>query len=261
MPLRRPRFPDERDPHVATRTLACLAASIGVALLAILLWPPRTPPEAVAFDTDAELVDPMEVLEILPTSQPPPPANLLPPPPPPLAEADIPPIEVEDFVEIEDLDIAPFRVTTPAERPSAPGPPAPPAPPGPPAPAPSRPGRAAATGSTGPTLVRQPDVVPQTRFAPFPEYPDEARRAGVRARAVVEVLISEGGRILEAEIVERVLIDRRGRESPVAQLPHGMDAIALATARRYVHSPAKHEGRTVRTYTRITLDFGTERGG
>ncbi len=256
MPLRRPRFPDERDPHVATRTLACLAASIGVALLAVLFWPARTAPEAAAFDTEAAVLDVMEVIEIVPTSQPPP--SDRPPPPPPLAMADVPPVEVEDLIEIEDLIVDRFQVDTPTPQPSAPGPPAPPAPPGPPAPPRGRP---AATGPTGPVLVRQPDTVPQTRFAPFPEYPDAARRAGVRARAVVEVLVSEGGRILEAEIVERVVIDKRGRESQVAQLPHGMDGIALATARRYTHRPARHEGRTVRTYTRITLDFGTERGG
>ena len=258
MPLRRPRFPAERDPHVATRTLACLAASLGLALAAVTFWPASGPAEVVTFDTERELLDPMEVVEIVPTAQPPP-ANL-PPPPPPLAEADVPPVEVDDLVEIEDLVVDRFEVNTPAPTPAAPGPPAPPAPPGPPAPAPG-PRRTASPAAAGPTLVRNPDVVPQTRYAPFPEYPEAARREGVRARAVVEVLVSEGGRIMEAEIVDRVLIDKRGNESRVAQLPYGMDAIALSTARRYVHSPAKHQGRTVRTYTRITLDFGTERGG
>lgn len=257
MPLRRPRFPNERDPHVATRTLACLAASLLVVLAAVKLWPPREPEPPAAFDVTPVMLDPMEIVEIQPTQQPPPPANL-PPPPPELSDPDLPPVEVEDIIDVEELEVTPFDVDipTPEARVAQPSlaPPVPSS--GPPSSAPAAgPGRTPA--ATGPRLVRQPDQAPRYRFAPLPEYPEAARRAGVRARAVVEVLVTEGGRVGEAEIVERALL-RGDNATRVASLPNGLDQVALATARRYVFSPAKHGGRIVQTYMRVTFTFGDD---
>ncbi|MEL6616353.1 MAG: hypothetical protein AAFQ43_11475, partial [Bacteroidota bacterium] len=194
MPLRRPRFPNERDPHVATRTLACLAASLLLVLAAVTLWPPREPEPPVVFDVTPVKLDPMEVLDIQPTTQPPPPANL-PPPPPELSDPDLPPIEVEDVVDVEELEVSPFDIdiTSPEARVAQPGPVAPVPSSGPQRPAAaSGPGRSPA--ASGPRLVREPDQTPRYRFTPLPDYPEAARRAGVRARVVVEVLVTEGGR-------------------------------------------------------------------
>lgn len=255
--LRRPRFPDERDPHVATRTLS----GVGVALvlaLAVVYWPGRAAePEEVVYHTDREPL-PVELVDIPQTTAPPPPATLAPPPPPP-SDLDIPPVEVEDLIEIEDIDVAPFEIREEPRRPARPGPPAPPAPPGPPRPGP--PGVSPAPGpgaDSGPTLVRNPDTLPRNRMVRWPEYPDAARRAGVEGRAVVEILVTEGGRVDSYEILERVVIDGRGREERVAQLPHGMEASVREAVERRVYSPARHGGRIVRTYTRETIRIGVQ---
>ena len=252
--LHRPRFPAERDPHLATRTLACLAAALALALGAVTFWPARTaaaPPEV--FSTERERVDPIEVVEIPQTRPPPPPPNLV-PPPPPISELDLPPVEVDDLVEIEDIVVDRFDVDVEPPTPAAPGPPAPIAPPGPPAPAPG-PRRPAAP--SGPALVRAPDTLPVNRFVPFPVYPDAARREGVEGRATVRILVSEGGRVAEFEVLERV-VTRRGREERVERLPYGMEESVTDAVRRLVYSPARHDGRIVRTYTRETLRVGVE---
>ena len=252
MPLRRPRFPDERDPHVATRTLACAGGALALAL-GVALWPGGPEADPAVFHTERETVIPFEVVETPQTTMPPPPANLAPPPPPP-SELNIPPVEVDDLIEIEDLEVERFEVTTPAPRTNAPAPPVPRAPPGPPRPAP---GPSRAAEDAGPALVRNPEVLPRNRMVRWPEYPDAARRAGVEGRAVVEILVTEGGRVESYEIVERYVIDGR-REEPVSQLPHGMEASVREAVERRVYSPARHQGTVVRTYTRETIRIGVQ---
>ena len=259
MPLRRPAFPAERDPHVPTRTMGAMAAVLALLIALVTLWPARAKAPVERFDTERELIQPIELVEIAPTAQPPPPAITAPPPPPTVL--DLPPVEVDDLEEVQREIVADFDIDIPAPDAAVPGPVAPPGPPAPPAPlappgppAPSRP----AGPPPPPTFVERPDVVPRPRFAPFPTYPDAARRARVQARAIIEATVTEAGRAEGLEIVERVVIDRRGNETPVATLPHGMEAEALATAQRYTFTPAKHQGRTVRTRTRIRLLFGAE---
>lgn len=252
MTLRRPRFPDERDPHVATRTLVGVAAALAL-VIGATNWPAsRAEPEPPVFHTE-RVPTPVQLVEIPPTTVPPPPANLAPPPPPP-SELDIPPVEVEDLIEIEEEIVSPFRVDTPAPQPNAPAPPAPRAPPGPPQPAP---GPSRSAEPAGPLLVRNPDVLPRNRMVRLPDYPEAARRAGVEARAVVEILVTEGGRVESFDVVERYVI-RRGREEAVAELPYGMEASIREAVQRRVYSPARHEGRIVRTYTRETIRIGVE---
>ena len=253
MPLHRPRFPAERDPHIATRTLACLAGALALALALITFWPARSASPPEVFDTEREFLDPIEVVEIPQTRPPPPPSTLAPPPPPP-SELDIPPVEVDDLIEIEDVVVDRFDIDIEPPTPAAPGPPAPIAPPGPPAPAP---GPQRPAEPSGPALVRNPDRLPANRFVPLPVYPEEARREGVQGRATVEILVSEGGRVVEFDVLERV-VTRRGREERVGRLPYGMEESITNAVRRLVYSPARHEGRIVRTYTRETLRVGVE---
>ncbi|MEM6326222.1 MAG: TonB family protein [Bacteroidota bacterium] len=256
MSLRRSRFPTERDPHVATRTLAGTALALALALT-LVMWPGRAAEPKAVFHTEREIL-PVELVEVPQTTVAPPPAALAPPPPPP-SDLDIPPVEVEDLIEVEEFEVTPFEVRETTPRPAPPGPPAPPVPPGPPRSGP--PGTTPATSGAqgdGPVLVRNPDTLPRNRMVRWPEYPDAARRAGVEGRAVVEILVTEGGRVESFEIVERFVIDRRGREERVAQLPHGMEASVAEAVQRRVYSPARHGGRIVRTYTRETIRIGVQ---
>lgn len=257
MPLHRPRFPGERDPHVATRTLAGVVAALGLAL-GLVYWPASGKvSEPVVYYVDREAI-PLELVDVPQTTAPPPPANLAPPPPPP-SDLDAPPIEVEDLIDVEDLEVAPFEIREPTPRPAAPGPPAPPAPPGPSRPAP--PGVPAPGPSSGddagPALVRNPDSPPRNRMVRLPVCPDEARRAGMEGRATVEILVTEGGRVESFEILDRVVI-RGGREERVSRLPAGMEESAAEAIQRRVYSPARHGGRIVRTYKRETVGICVE---
>ena len=242
-------MPDRRPTRTSpTLALACLAASLLVVDAAFLLWPGSGPtvygPEA----TPAREQITLEMVEI--TEQPPPPGSL--PPPPPVA-ADLPPVEVPDnrVIEevIEDLPIRLPPVETPAPRPTRVAPPGPPGPPAPPPPTP--PGPSAASTR----IVEQPDRSPRTVQISLPVYPPDAN--GARARVRLKVLISEGGQVLDSEIVERVLLD--DGEAVVRSLPASMEAEAHAAARRHVFRPGRDDGERIRAYAFITLTFDPPR--
>lgn len=247
-------LPPRRGRASVTLGLASLVVSLLVVNGAFLFWPgfdlspdvvPEVPPAAEAL-----------VLEVVePTRQPPPPA-VLPPAPPPPSVSELPPVEVPDDQIIEDV-IEDMTLPTPPvrrPRPSAPRAPAPVAPPGPPAPpAPSAPGPATDQ------IVERPERSPRLVRASLPVYPPEARREGVRARAAVRVLISEGGQVLEATVTERVLLDGRDRETIVPTLPHGLEAAALEAAQRHLFRPARDDGQRVRAYATISLSFDPPR--
>lgn len=229
----------------------CGALVVG---LTVALWPGSPPEEMpVVFDTDRELV-PIELVEIPQTTAPPPPADMTPPPPPPV-DLEIPPVEVEDLIEVEDLEVTEFEIETSVPTTNAPAPPAPRAPPRAPGPPRGTPGPSRTGEDRGPVLVRNPDVLPRNRMVRLPAYPDAARRAGVEGRAVVEILVTEGGRVDSYEILERYVV-RGDRREPVAELPYGMEASVVDAIVRRVYSPARHDGRIVRTITRETIIIG-----
>ena len=246
-------LPPHRGRPSATVGLACLAASLLAVNAAFVLWPDVS----VAPDVVPSEAPPSEaiVLEFVdPTRQPPPPANLPLGPPPPV-ESELPPEEVPDDRVVEeivrDLEIplpAVERATTPAAPPPMPGPITPPAPPGLPAPAPP-----------SNRIVERPERSPRLVRASLPVYPPAAQREGVRARAAVRVLISEGGQVETATIIERVILDRRGNETAVRELPFGLEAAALDAARRHLFRPARDDGDRVRAYAVISLSFDPPR--
>ncbi|PAP77497.1 hypothetical protein [Rubrivirga marina] len=220
---------------------------------AFLLWPdPDLGPELPRDVAPSEQI----VLEVIePTTQPPPPANL-PPAPPPLTTSDLPPVEVPDEVIEEDIvrDLtiptppvpAPRRTASPTRTP-VPAP-APPAPPGPPAPAPSAPPPAADR------IVERPDRSPSLSGQALPVYPRTASVSDFRGRARVRVLVSSGGRVTEAEILERAEF-RGGREVAVPSFPPEFDAAILEAARRHVFRPARDGGERVRAYAFISVSL------
>ncbi len=251
-----PRLPSRRDRHAATRALACLAASLAVVNGAFLLWPDvDLGPELPSVVAPREQV----VLELIePTRQPPPPANPRPlPPPPPPVSPDRAPVEVPDerLVEdiVQDLRLPTPPVPRPAPRP-APGPrPAPPGPPGPPGPAPPAPAPPGPPPASD-RIVEQPDRSPSLSGQALPVYPRDASVSGFRGSARVRVLVNAGGRVTDAEILERTTFDR-GRETAVAAFPAEFDAAILDAARRHVFRPARDGGERVRAYAFISVSL------
>ena len=75
---------------------------------------------------------------------------------------------------------------------------------------------------------------------------------GFRGRARVRVLVSQGGQVTDAEIVERVQF-RRGREEAVDAFPVAFEAAVLDAARRHLFSPARDDGDRVRAYAFLSI--------
>lgn len=246
-------LPSRRDRHAPTRALAALAASLAAVDAAFLLWPQVTfgPDLPTALPPREQVV--IEMIE--PTRQPPPPAYIPPAPPPLASTSDLPPVEVPDARIVEEIVREVDIPASAAPRPAAPSPtprpalPAPPAPPGPPPPGPP-----AGAPPAADRIVERPDRSPSLRGQALPVYPRSASRSGFRGRARVRVLVNAGGRVTEAEIVERTVFDG-GRETPSASFPPEFDAAVLEAARRHVFSPARDDGERVRAYAFLSISL------
>jgi TonB family protein len=254
MPHGHPDASAQRERAYVTRALGGLALSLALTNAA-LLWPsPRTPAAPLPLPPPPEMV---AMVPIEQTTQQTPAVFPTAPPPP----DDLPPEEVPDDRIIEEvLRDVPLAPLPPVDGPPVPRPGAPsalPPPPLPGAPPPAPPGPSASSNR----LVEQPEQSPRVQRQVFPAYPDAARREGLRARVRVRVVVSEGGQVTEAQIVERVVVQARDREEAVSSLPYGMDAAALEAARRHLFRPARDGGERVRAYAFLTLSFDPPRGG
>ncbi len=246
-----PPLPPRRGRSSVTLGLACLAASLLVVDAVFVLWPDvDVAPGGVPTPTTAAEAIVLETVEPTRQQQPP---DLPPAPPPPVA-TELPPVEVPDERIVEEV-IQDLTIPTPAVRappapaaPALPSPSAPPAPPGPPGPS-----------ASADRIVERPERSPRLVRASLPVYPPQAQREGVRARATVRVLISEGGQVTEATITERVLIGRGDEETVVSSLPYGLETAALDAARRHLFRPARDDGERVRAYATISLSFDPPR--
>lgn len=107
-------------------------------------------------------------------------------------------------------------------------------------------------------VVERPEQSPRIDLLAWPAYPDEARRAGVRARARVRVLVGAAGEVAGTEVVERTLIDRRGRERAVDVFPYGMEESVAEAARRSRFRAGRDGGGAVRAYATIVIQIGTD---
>jgi TonB family protein len=74
-----------------------------------------------------------------------------------------------------------------------------------------------------------------------PEYTERARRAKVKGKVVVETIVDEEGCVVQAKILKRLAL--------------GLDQAALDAARRWVFRPAIFEGKPVKVYYTLTVNF------
>jgi TonB family protein len=87
---------------------------------------------------------------------------------------------------------------------------------------------------------------PTCRYCPNPEYPAEARKAGISAKVLLEVTISEKGEVDPQNI--RV-IDDPG---------HGFAQEAVAVVKKWKFNPATlKDGKPTKTRTKVDVQFST----
>ena len=77
-----------------------------------------------------------------------------------------------------------------------------------------------------------------------PEYTEIARKSGIRGAVIVEAIIDERGNVTNARILK--------------SLPLGLDQAALDAVQRWKFKPAMFEGRPVKVYYTLTVNFQVE---
>lgn len=96
----------------------------------------------------------------------------------------------------------------------------------------------AGSGVTGPT--RAYDEAPAPVQTPRPSPPADARARQIGGDVVVDVLISESGEVVHAEVSQSVL---------------GLDESAVECARAWLFAPARAEGKPVPSVARVSVSF------
>lgn len=66
-----------------------------------------------------------------------------------------------------------------------------------------------------------------------PKYPVNLQRAGVSGRVLVALRLNTDGSVAQAEAVQTVLLDVRGRDRVMQEVAHELEATTLATVRRW----------------------------
>lgn len=109
----------------------------------------------------------------------------------------------------------------------------------------------------GANVAARADKGPSPVRIATPQYPREAKRRNIRAEVVIEVLVDERGRVKEARIIKRFLLDKNNAErEPVSLVGYGIEEAALAAARKHIFSPARQNNKRVSSYTILKFQFG-----
>lgn len=102
---------------------------------------------------------------------------------------------------------------------------------------------------------RVPDTSARLLRAVQPAYPSAAQDNEIKARVVVEVDVNAAGQVTDAHVTKRWILTNDA-ERPTSQLGYGLEAAALAAARRSLFRPAQFNGEPVSTRTALTFTFG-----
>ncbi|PYQ56727.1 MAG: hypothetical protein DMF58_20040 [Acidobacteria bacterium] len=89
-----------------------------------------------------------------------------------------------------------------------------------------------------------PEVLPRVLRRVDPEYTPEARKARIAGIVVVEVIVERDGRVGAARVLK--------------PLPFGLSQKAVEAVRQWRFSPATHEGKPIRAFFTVTVDFRPE---
>ncbi|HKH45864.1 MAG TPA: energy transducer TonB [Thermoanaerobaculia bacterium] len=74
-----------------------------------------------------------------------------------------------------------------------------------------------------------------------PRYPKIAQHARIEGRVILQAVIDERGRVTDVRVLQG--------------LPMGLDQAAVETVRNWTFEPAKLQGRAVKVYYTLTVDF------
>lgn len=99
----------------------------------------------------------------------------------------------------------------------------------------------AALGWPGPYFDTEDVQDPVPQQTPQPEYTEEARKAGVEGAVVLSTVVSETGRVVNVEVVER--------------LPEGLSGQAVNGVRLWTFEPAVRAGKEVAVCRQVTVEF------
>ncbi|MEX2670650.1 MAG: energy transducer TonB [Phycisphaeraceae bacterium] len=98
----------------------------------------------------------------------------------------------------------------------------------------------------GPMAEDEVDQPPRPLAMPRPGYPRAAERRRVSGSVTLRILINDNGRVEQSEIV-----DVTGHAA--------FEQAVLDVVNRWRFRPAQHDGRTVRTWGELTINFQPER--
>jgi protein TonB len=215
--------------HYVLRILVALAGTLVLLIALVRLWPADWggPREVLYSASGTETI---QIEEIQPTSQS---REKRPPPPAPLPPIVIPNDAIDEVVPLDFTDSA-LPIDEPGED---------------------------AERQEGTTAqleaAQRPDVNARLLRYVEPEYTRAARRDDVQAEVVIEVQVNAHGRVEDATVLRRTLLDEEGHPmQTVDTLGYGLEAAALDAARNCLFRPARANGEPVATRTTLTIRFG-----
>jgi len=93
----------------------------------------------------------------------------------------------------------------------------------------------------GPFLIQEAITKPRKLYAAPPVYTEEARKQRLQGTVILEAIIDRDGCVVVTQILK--------------PLPSGLDRAALAAVEKWVFAPATLEGRPVKVYYTLTVNF------
>lgn len=210
------------------RIMAALAGTLVLLIGMVRLWPSDWgQPGAVLYS--AAGTETIQIEEIQPTSQS---RERRPPPPAPLPPVVIPNDALDEIVPLDFTDSS-LPIDEPGEDAER------------------------QEGTAQAATAQRPDVNARLLRYVEPEYTRAARRDDVQAEVVIEVHVNARGRVEEATVVRRTLLDDEGNPvRTVDELGYGLEAAALDAARKCLFRPARVNDESVATRTTLTIRFG-----
>ncbi|WP_409028926.1 energy transducer TonB [Gracilimonas sediminicola] len=89
-----------------------------------------------------------------------------------------------------------------------------------------------------------------------PTVPEAAQRANIKARVKVTFLVGTKGQVEDYYISEIRVYDREGNYEVVNQIGYGIMEAVLQAAAKWRFTPAKDDGRLVKTYVENSFNIG-----
>ena len=220
-------FKFKNHEQLRIRTLLSMIAGLVLLIGIVKFWPEakKELKKGLFFQRGEEVV---EVEVISPTTQ------VAKPPPPPIP---LPPVEVPDDVELVE-EIMDFDTEIDYEEDAV-----------------EVETTTAAAQGNDPT--RDVETAARPRRFVEPEYSPQAKKSNIRATIVLEVVVDEKGRVTDSRIVDRFLLDKKGKiTKPVDKVGYGLEEAATQAAKSWVFSPAKKGGKAISSYATVTFRFG-----